>query len=90
MTTLPAGVLRGADNMNPENTIGGEPPWRDKAGIAAHFGVSVRHVTNLQRRRVLPYVKLGRNVRFDVRACEEAAKAMEIRAASSASNLRWQ
>lgn len=76
--------------MNPENTIGGEPPWRDKAGIAAHFGVSVRHVTNLQRRRVLPYVKLGRNVRFDVRACEEAAKAMEIRAASSASNLRWQ
>jgi excisionase family DNA binding protein len=54
-------------------------PWRDRKGIAAHLGVSVRHITNLQRRRVIPYVKVGRVVRFDIHACDQALKAMEIK-----------
>jgi len=72
--------------MPTENTTSTEPRWKDKEGIAAHFGVSVRHVTNLQRRRILPYVKFGRTVRFDVRACDEAAKAREIKSAA----CQWQ
>lgn len=72
------------------NTANTESTWRDKAGIAAHFGVSVRHVTNLQRRRVFPHVKLGRTVRFDVRACEEAAKAREVTSVSCMANQKWQ
>jgi hypothetical protein len=31
------------------------------------------------RRRLLPYVKLGRIVRFDLAACESAIKAFELR-----------
>lgn len=53
--------------------------WRDRKGIAAHFAISERHVTNLQRRRILPYVRLGRAVRFDVHACDQALKALEIK-----------
>jgi hypothetical protein len=56
--------------------------WRNKKEIAAHFGISVRHVTNLQRRRLLPHNKFGKSVRFNLRACDEAAKAMEIKSIS--------
>lgn len=51
--------------------------WRDRKGIARHFGISERSVGNLMRRRFLPYVKLGRIVRFDLNACESAVKAFE-------------
>lgn len=54
--------------------------WRDRKGIAEHFGISERSVGNLMRRRLLPYVKLGRIVRFDLGACETAVKAFELHA----------
>lgn len=66
----------------PETKTEGTGPrrqWLDKAGIAAHIGVSPRTVTNLMRRRVLCYVKVGRLVRFDPEACDKALKAFEIK-----------
>jgi len=56
-----------------------ETPWRDKAGIAAHFGRSIRCITNWQRKRVIPYVKQGRNVLFHVHKCEQALEKYEIK-----------
>jgi len=53
--------------------------WTDKDGIAAHFGCSVRHIGNLTKTRKLPYVKLGRIVRFNVADCERAVKAFEVK-----------
>lgn len=53
--------------------------WRDRKGIASHFGISERSVSNLMRRRFLPYCKFGRIVRFDLTACEAAVKAFEQR-----------
>lgn len=53
--------------------------WRDRKEIANHFGISERSVSNLMRRRILPHVKLGRIVRFDLAACESAIKAFELR-----------
>ena len=55
------------------------PRWATKAGIASHFGIGLRTVTNLMRRRVLPHVKLGRLVRFDLEACEVAFRRYEVR-----------
>ncbi len=52
--------------------------WQTKAGLARHFSMSLRTVTNLMRRRVVPYVKVGRLVRFDLPACEKALKKFEI------------
>ena len=52
--------------------------WQTKAGLAQHFSISIRSVTNLMRRRAVPYVKVGRLVRFDLPACEKALKKFEI------------
>jgi len=46
--------------------------WRSKTQIAEHYHCNVRTVTNLMQRRILPYVKIGRFVRFDLVACDRA------------------
>jgi hypothetical protein len=48
--------------------------WANKVEIARHFKCSPRHVNKLMRHRVLPFVKIGRFVRFDVVACDQAMK----------------
>ena len=56
-----------------------ESPWCDRESIARRYGVSPRCITNWQKRRRIPYAKLGRVVRFDVHACDRAVKAMEVK-----------
>ena len=66
---------------NTEHLRGKEPKgknWRNRHDIAQHLGISIRQVSNLQRRRVLPYIKIGRIVRFCIEDCDTALKAMEI------------
>lgn len=53
--------------------------WLTKTGIAKHLKCSVRHINNLMRRRVLPFVKLGRFVRFDMAACDLAMKKIQTK-----------
>jgi len=48
--------------------------WVNKAEIARHFKCSVRHINELMRRRILPFVKIGRFVRFDLAACDQAMR----------------
>jgi len=48
--------------------------WVNKSDIARHFKCSVRHVNELMNRRILPFLKIGRFVRFDLAACDEAMK----------------
>jgi len=60
----------------PEETMPNR--WLTKAALAQHYCISLRTVTNLMRRRVLPYVKIGQVVRFDVAACELAMKKYEV------------
>jgi len=47
-------------------------PWRNKRQMAEHFGCDIRTITNFMRRRILPFVKIGRFVRFDVHECDKA------------------
>lgn len=47
-------------------------PWRKKSEIAEYYQCNIRTVTNLMRRRILPFVKIGRFVRFHVEDCDEA------------------
>ncbi len=49
--------------------------WKTKREIAAHFKCSVRTITSLMRRRILPYVKNGRLLRFDTADCDRAMEA---------------
>lgn len=53
--------------------------WLNKTEIARHFRCSVRHVNNLMSTRVLPFLKIGRFVRFDRSACDQALKHYETK-----------
>jgi hypothetical protein len=48
--------------------------WLNKTQIARHFKCSTRHINKLMNRRILPFLKLGRFVRFDLAACDQALK----------------
>lgn len=39
----------------------------DVAGIAEYLGTTERHVRELVYRRAIPFVKVGRSLRFDLR-----------------------
>jgi hypothetical protein len=58
-------------NLHNENV------WVTREKLARHFAFSLRTVANLQQRRVLPYVKIGRLVRFNINKCEQALKKFE-------------
>jgi excisionase family DNA binding protein len=47
-------------------------PWKIKAEMAEYYRCDIRTITNLMRRRVLPFVKIGRLVRFNPAECDEA------------------
>ena len=53
--------------------------YTDRNGIANHLKVSPRHIQNLQRRRIIPYNKLGRCIRFRISEVEAALKACEVK-----------
>lgn len=53
--------------------------WLTKTEIAKHLKCSIRHINNLMCRRVLPFVKLGRFVRFDRAACDLAMKKIQTK-----------
>lgn len=48
--------------------------WTTRSEMARHFKCSVRHVNKLMNRRILPFLKIGRFVRFDLAACDQAMK----------------
>ena len=46
--------------------------WKTKRAIALHFNCSVRTITKLMKRKILPYVKTGSLLRFDTEECDRA------------------
>jgi hypothetical protein len=58
-------------------------PLQDTAGIAREIKASKRTVQNLMVRRVIPYLKIGRLVRFDVEKVRAALGQLEVRAVGS-------
>ena len=53
--------------------------WRTKSQIAEHLQVSLRTVSNLMRRRVVPYVKIGHIIRLDLPQADAAFKQLRSR-----------
>jgi hypothetical protein len=53
--------------------------WRNKRQMAAHYGCDIRTITNFMRRRILPFVKIGRFVRFDIGECDQAMERYKRR-----------
>jgi hypothetical protein len=59
-------------NLQNENQAPSAKEWKTKREIAGHFKCSIRTISNLMRRRILPYVKIGKWVRFDTEECDRA------------------
>ena len=53
--------------------------FTNKLGIAQRYATSVRTIDNWMTRRILPHVKVGRVVRFDVERCDRALAAFELK-----------
>lgn len=53
--------------------------WSCKKEIAQHFGIGLRTVTDWMKRRILPFVKVGRVVRFHLPECELAVKKYQVK-----------
>lgn len=49
----------------------------NKTELAARYQISLGTVKNMMRKRVLPYLKIGKVVRFDVERCDKAFGAFE-------------
>ena len=62
--------------MNTELVV--QNKWCSKKEIALHFGIGLRTVTDWMRRRILPFVKVGRVVRFHLPDCEEAVRKYQV------------
>lgn len=53
--------------------------WSNKKEAALYLGIGQRTVTDWMRRRILPYVKVGRVVRFHLPECEMAVRKYQVK-----------
>jgi len=51
--------------------------FTNRQGIGERYQISLGTVKNLMRRRVLPFVKIGRIVRFNIEKCDQAMAVFE-------------
>jgi len=58
--------------MNPNPNTNELKDWKTKRDMAAYYKCHLRTITNLMRRGILPYRKIGRFVRLDPVECDHA------------------
>jgi excisionase family DNA binding protein len=56
----------------------GLKPFMDASELASFLGVSLRTVRTMQQRRLIPFVKIGRSVRFRLSQVEKALEKLTI------------
>lgn len=59
-------------NQPIQSTPSAQSPWLNRKRIADYYGCNVLTISNLMRRRILPFLKIGRFVRFNVAKCDSA------------------
>ena len=60
--------------------------FTNKLGIAQRYATSVRTINNWMTRRILPHIKVGRVLRFDVDRCDRALSAFELKSIADIHN----
>jgi hypothetical protein len=60
--------------------------FTNKLGIAQRYATSVRTIDNWMTRHILPHIKVGRVVRFDVDRCDRALSAFELKSVADIDN----
>lgn len=66
-------------SRNDNNPETGEVRWVNKRELARHFACSPRTINNLMARRILPYSRIGKILRFDLAACDRAMQRFRTR-----------
>ncbi|HTX20291.1 MAG TPA: helix-turn-helix domain-containing protein [Candidatus Aquilonibacter sp.] len=64
---VPVNVVLQAQALHPIAVEG----WVGKKSVAEHFKISVRTTDNWMKSGLLPYIKIGKNVRFKLSEAEE-------------------
>jgi excisionase family DNA binding protein len=54
--------------------------WLDDEQAALYLGTTVRHLRNLREQRAIPYSKVGKFCRYDIRELDRWMKARSVRA----------
>ena len=67
------------NTSQPIDNNGAGKTWKTKREIASHFQCNIRTISKLMKRRILPYVKIGRVVRFDVVECDQALEKYKFK-----------
>ncbi len=67
------------ETVAPEKTI---ESWVTKRQLASRFQCCPRTINNLMTRRILPYRRLGRILRFDPGECDKAMDAFKVKSIS--------
>jgi excisionase family DNA binding protein len=75
--TLAVIELKAEGRMN-ENPL--SPGWVSKKRAAEHLGIGDRTLTDWMARRLIPYVRVGRKVIFNLREIDEHLKRREVQA----------
>jgi excisionase family DNA binding protein len=55
----------------------------DKKRLAEYLQCSIRHITNLQKSRIIPFYRIGRAIRFKICEVEAALKAYQLKSIGS-------
>lgn len=53
-------------------------PWLTKQELADYYKCSIRHITNLKRKRIIPYCKALR--RYNINFCDKAMDKFTVKA----------
>ncbi len=61
--------------ITPPETL---PALLNETAVATQLGISLRHLRTLRSRRLIPYLKLGKAVRFDPAAVSAAISRLTV------------
>jgi hypothetical protein len=73
--------MRKYNNELETSPTNGAPVFTNTPGLAARYDVSPRCIQNWVSRKILPVLKIGRAVRFNIAACDRALTKFERKAA---------
>jgi hypothetical protein len=55
------------------------PVLLDEKAVAAMLSITQRHLRSLRAQRLVPFIRLGRLIRFDPSAVAEAVSKLEVK-----------
>ena len=78
MASAPLETLPNKSRMEQNNSTNSGGRWVTKKEIAEHLKCCPRTINNLMSRRILPYRRVGKLLRFELGECDRAIDAFKV------------